>query len=77
MTDYFEKIYLSLTGNWNVEAALCYFGKGNSNEGSEESKVILRYYVEPNDKRFRKSISTLTKNETSVQSYGFSAATQA
>jgi hypothetical protein len=37
-----------------VEAALCYFGKGNSNEGSEESKAILRYYVEPNDKRFRK-----------------------
>ena len=50
---YFEEMYETVQNNWNVESSLKYFGKGKSNEGSEESKAIKRYYVEPKDKRFR------------------------
>lgn len=50
---YFEDMYETVQNNWNVESSLKHFGKGKSNEGSEESKAIKRYYVEPKDKRFR------------------------
>ncbi|MER3329307.1 MAG: hypothetical protein RIF34_06995, partial [Candidatus Kapaibacterium sp.] len=36
-----------------VESALPFFGQVKSNEGSDESKAIKRYYVDPTDIRFR------------------------
>ncbi|RXR18890.1 hypothetical protein [Flavobacterium stagni] len=53
MNEYFKEMYSKIQDNWNVDSSLKYFGIGKSNEGSEESKAILRYYIEPDDKRFR------------------------
>jgi hypothetical protein len=54
MIDYFSEMYEKIQSNWNVESSLKHFGVGKTNEGSDESKAIKRYYVEPNDKRFQK-----------------------
>ncbi len=53
LTDYFRFVYENAEVDWNVESALPLFGEGKSNEGTDESKAIKRYYVEPTDKRFR------------------------
>jgi|GEM_PF-2985524 len=53
LTDYFKFIYENAGTDWKVESALPLFGQGKSNEGTDESKAIRRYYVKPTDKRFR------------------------
>lgn len=53
LTDYFKFIYENAETDWKVESALPLFGQGKSNEGTDESKAIKRYYVKPTDKRFR------------------------
>lgn len=53
LTEYFKFIYENVETDWNVESALPLFGQGKSNEGTDESKAIKRYYVKPTDKRFR------------------------
>ena len=52
LKDYFKLMYDSFTNDWKVEAAQELLGKGRSNQGTEESKAINRYYVKPNDERF-------------------------
>jgi hypothetical protein len=52
--EYFKYMYENIEGDWNVESSLEFFGKGKSNEGTDESKSIKRFYVEPNDKRFER-----------------------
>ncbi len=54
LTDYFKFVYENVGIDWNVESALPVFGQGKSNEGTDESKAIKRFYVEPSDKRFKK-----------------------
>ena len=54
MIEYYKEMYEKIQSNWNVESSLKQFGVGKTNEGSDESKAIKRYYVEPNDKRFQK-----------------------
>jgi hypothetical protein len=54
MKEYFKEMYENARGDWNVEESLKQFGNGKSNEGTEESNAIKRYYVEPKDKRFEK-----------------------
>jgi hypothetical protein len=53
LVEYFNEMYETVNKDWNVDSALKYFGTGKGNEGSEEAKAIKRFYVEPNDKRFR------------------------
>ncbi len=53
MTAYFKNMLDQIRNNWNVESALDFFGEGKSNEGTEESKSMRRYYVKPTDIRFR------------------------
>ena len=53
LTDYFRFVYENAELDWNVESALTLFGQGKSNEGTDESKAIKRFYVDPADKRFR------------------------
>ena len=53
LTDYFRFVYENAELDWNVESALTLFGQGKSNEGTDESKGIKRFYVDPADKRFR------------------------
>ena len=53
LSEYFRNMFKQIQCDWNVESALKVFGKGKSNEGSDEAKTIKRYYVEPTDKRFR------------------------
>ncbi len=52
LIDYFSFIYENVQQDWNVESTLKLFGIGKSNEDTEESKHIKRYYVKPADKRF-------------------------
>ncbi len=54
LLEYFRNMYDQIQNNWNVESAIDIFGVGKSNEGTDESKVIKRYYIEPSDKRFQK-----------------------
>lgn len=54
LTEYFRNIYEQIHNNWNVESSLAFFGNGKTNEGTDESKAIKRYYIEPFDKRFWK-----------------------
>ena len=53
LTDYFKLIYQSLETDWKVESALPFLGEGKSNEGTNESKAVKRYYITPTDERFR------------------------
>lgn len=53
LQDYFKKMAEEIRSDWNVESSLKNFGIGKSNEGTDEAKAIKRYYIEPNDKRFR------------------------
>jgi hypothetical protein len=53
LIEYFRYMYENAKPDWNVESVLGFFGKGKSNEGTDESKTIKRYYVEPTDKRFK------------------------
>lgn len=62
LKEYFEDMYKHFKNDWNVETSLEIFGKGNSNEGKEESKSIKRYYVEPRDKRFHEIFLNFDEN---------------
>jgi hypothetical protein len=53
LIEYFRTMYEKIQSNWNVEFALDFFGNGKTNEGTEESKAIKRYYIKPFDKRFQ------------------------
>ena len=53
LIEYFRNMYEKIQNNWNVESSLIFFGNGKTNEGTDESKAIKRYYIEPFDKRFR------------------------
>ena len=53
LNKYFSYMYSKISNNWNVESYLSLFGTGKNNEGTDESKGILRYYVTPLDKRFK------------------------
>ena len=66
LVEYFNDMYENVQSDWNVEPALKYFGNGKSNEGSEESKAIKRYYVEPKDKRFRQIFLNFDNNRNIV-----------
>jgi hypothetical protein len=52
LKEYFKNLYDQFRSDWNVESSLEFFGKGKSNEGTDESKFIKRYYVVPKDSRF-------------------------
>jgi len=52
LTEYFKSLYDKMECHWNVESSLEYFGDGESNEGTDESRVIKRYYVKPYNKIF-------------------------
>ena len=54
LKEYFREMYLKVHRNLIVDESLEFFGIGKSNEGTDESEGILRYYVEPFDKRFDK-----------------------
>ncbi len=62
LKEYFKDMYKHFQNNWNVEASLELFGEGKSNEGSDESKSIKRYYIEPRDKRFRQIFLNFDEN---------------
>jgi hypothetical protein len=43
LKEYFKNLYDQFRSDWNVESSLEFFGKGKSNEGTDESKFIKRY----------------------------------
>jgi len=62
MTEYFKSILEQIQNNWNVESALDFFCEGKSNEGTEKSKSMSRYYVKPIDIRFRQIFLNFDSN---------------
>lgn len=54
LKEYFRDVYFKIQSNLIVDESLAFFGIGKSNEDTAESEGILRYYVEPFDKRFDK-----------------------
>lgn len=61
LKEYFKEVYSKIQSNLDVEESLAFFGVGKSNEGTDESNGILRYYVKPFDNKFHEIFLNFNK----------------